>query len=150
MINSDSPPPVQTLSPPPPPPPAPPPPRPPPPPQPHPPQSPHSGHGNPHTPHLVSRYCHADGPPLSTRIGSGISSRDEPTTRLVPLHSGDPDGQDASGVGMMVNLSLDLDYGTHPLRTSLCICLPCLDGHVLSAISRRCCCDMLCRYIVIE
>jgi len=92
----------------------------------------------------------ADGRPLSTRIGSGTSSHDECSTRPVPLLSVDPDGQDASGVGMMVNLFLDLDCRTRLLRTSLCICLPCLDGGVLSVITRRGCCDMLCRYIVIE
>jgi len=92
----------------------------------------------------------ADGGPLSTRIGSGTSSPHEASTRPVPLLSVDPDGRDASGVGMMVNQSLDQEFRTRPLRTSLCICLPCLNGRVLSAISRRCCCDMLCRYIVIE
>jgi len=92
----------------------------------------------------------ADGPLLSTIIGSCTSSLDEASTRLVCLLSVDPDGRDVSGVWMMVNLSLDLDLQTRPLRTSLCICLHCLDQRALSAISRGCCCDMLCRYIVIE
>jgi len=87
---------------------------------------------------------------MSTRIGSGTSSHDEVSTRPVLLLSVEPDGRDASGVGMMVNLSLDLDFRTRPLRISLGICLPCIDGRVLSAISRRSCCDMLGRYIVIE
>jgi len=61
-----------------------------------------------------------------------------------------PDGRDASRVGMIVNLSVDLNFLTCPLSTWICICLPCLDRHVLSAISGHCRCDLLCRGIVIE
>jgi len=54
-----------------------------------------------------------------------------------------PEIRDAEGAGIIVNLSLDLDYLTRPQRTSFWISVPRLAGRVLSLGHR--CCGILCR-----
>ena len=122
---------------------------------PHSPDSPHSGHRHSYSPSFESRLSSADRKPCWQlyRTGSGTWSREEAGSSTVSLllPTADPAITDSTLGDIIVgNPSLDPDSRKCPRRTSLCLCLSCLDEQAQAAVSRCCCCEIVCRWIVIE